>query len=86
MFCVSCLSRASELFLLLCFPDLRKEVRKAKLELKKSKRKDYYKILGVAKNADESAISKAFKKAARVCICLFVTLVLASSFAIVNHL
>ncbi|KAH8658675.1 hypothetical protein BGZ60DRAFT_531360 [Tricladium varicosporioides] len=41
-----------------------KEVRKAELELKKSKRKDYYKILGVDKDADENAIKKAYRKAA----------------------
>ena len=41
-----------------------KEVRKAELELKKSKRKDYYKILGVEKDADENAIKKAYRKAA----------------------
>lgn len=41
-----------------------KEVRKAELELKKSKRKDYYKILGVDKDADENQIKKAYRKAA----------------------
>lgn len=41
-----------------------KEVRKAELELKKSLRKDYYKILGVEKDADENAIKKAYRKAA----------------------
>jgi DnaJ family protein C protein 7 len=41
-----------------------KEVRKAELELKKSKRKDYYKILGIEKDADENAIKKAYRKAA----------------------
>jgi DnaJ family protein C protein 7 len=41
-----------------------KEVRKAELELKKSKRKDYYKILGVEKDADENQIKKAYRKAA----------------------
>lgn len=43
-----------------------KEVRKAELELKKSKRKDYYKILGVDKDADENAIKKAYRKAALI--------------------
>lgn len=43
---------------------LAKEVRKAELELKKSKRKDYYKILGLEKDADENAIKKAYRKAA----------------------
>ncbi|PBP26544.1 tetratricopeptide [Diplocarpon rosae] len=41
-----------------------KEVRNAELELKKSKRKDYYKILGVEKDADENMIKKAYRKAA----------------------
>lgn len=41
-----------------------KEIRKAELELKKSKRKDYYKILGVEKDADENQIKKAYRKAA----------------------
>jgi DnaJ family protein C protein 7 len=41
-----------------------KEVRKAELELKKCKRKDYYKILGVEKDADENQIKKAYRKAA----------------------
>lgn len=32
---------------------LREKIRHSKLELKKSKRKDYYKILGVEKNAND---------------------------------
>ncbi|XP_022235924.1 dnaJ homolog subfamily C member 7-like [Limulus polyphemus] len=36
----------------------------AKLELKKSKRKNYYKILGVEKNASEEEIRKAYRKRA----------------------
>jgi DnaJ family protein C protein 7 len=34
------------------------------LELKKSKRKDYYKILGVAKEATDEEMKKAYKKMA----------------------
>jgi DnaJ family protein C protein 7 len=45
---------------------LQKEARKAELELKKSKRKDYYKILGVEKDATEQEIKKAYRKLAIV--------------------
>jgi len=47
--------------------DYKQKHRQAVHELKKSKRKNYYKILGVAKNADEGAIKKAYKKAAIKC-------------------
>ncbi|KAL2181954.1 uncharacterized protein P884DRAFT_190934 [Thermothelomyces heterothallicus CBS 202.75] len=43
-----------------------KEVRKAELELKKSQRKDYYKILGIDKNATDNEIKKAYRKLAIV--------------------
>uniref|UniRef100_A0A8C6Q4U4 DnaJ heat shock protein family (Hsp40) member C7 n=1 Tax=Nothobranchius furzeri TaxID=105023 RepID=A0A8C6Q4U4_NOTFU len=39
-------------------------LKKAQLELKKSKRKDYYKVLGVGKNATEDEIKKAYRKRA----------------------
>lgn len=39
-------------------------LRKAKLELKKSKRKDYYALLGVAQNATSSEIKKAYRRKA----------------------
>lgn len=42
------------------------ELRSAELELKKSLRKDYYKILGLPKDAGDSEIKKAYRKAALV--------------------
>jgi DnaJ family protein C protein 7 len=42
------------------------EIRMAELELKKSKRKDYYKILGIDKEAGETEIKKAYRKLAIV--------------------
>jgi DnaJ family protein C protein 7 len=47
-------------------PTMAKEVRKAELELKKSKRKDYYQILGVEKDADDNQIKKAYRRVALV--------------------
>lgn len=45
-------------------PGIAKEIRTAELELKKSKRKDYYKILGIEKDATEQEIKKAYRKLA----------------------
>ena len=45
---------------------MKEQVNDAQLEQKKSKRKDYYKILGVEKNAAEDEIKREFKKRALV--------------------
>lgn len=44
--------------------DTKRKLEQAKQELKKSKMKDYYKVLGVEKNADEKTIKKAYKRKA----------------------
>lgn len=44
--------------------EYRQLLKQAKLELKKSKRKDYYKILNVSKDASEEEIKKSYKKEA----------------------
>ena len=46
--------------------EVRQLLQQAKLELKKSKRKDYYKILGVSKDAIDDEIKKAYSKRALV--------------------
>jgi DnaJ family protein C protein 7 len=44
--------------------NLEELIRKARIEAKKAKKKDYYKILGISKEADEQEIKKAYRKLA----------------------
>eukprot|EP01133_Synstelium_polycarpum_P007552 gene7552-8834_t len=44
--------------------DIQRSLKEAKIELKKSLKKDYYKILGVAKDANDTEIKKAYRKLA----------------------
>ena len=46
------------------YPEIENSIRLAHLEIKKSKRKDYYKILGVDSSASEAQIKKAYRKKA----------------------
>ena len=41
---------------------LREKLREATLEIKKAKRKNYYKILGVDKNVGETELRKKYKR------------------------
>ena len=42
-------------------PGIREKIHKAKREIKKAARKNYYKILNVDKNANEKEIKKAYR-------------------------
>ena len=43
---------------------IHEDIRRAELEFKKSQRKDYYKVLGIEKDASEQDIKKAYRKMA----------------------
>ncbi|KAG6847927.1 hypothetical protein H0H93_004826 [Arthromyces matolae] len=45
--------------------DIHSRLQRAQKLLKQSKQKDYYKVLGVARDADEKTIKKAFRRAAK---------------------
>lgn len=51
-------------FMFYNFVETKRLLAKAKLLLRKSKRKDYYKILGIDKNASTEDIKKAYRKRA----------------------
>lgn len=63
--CIATLQKASEIR-----PEKRVIVnqlmQKAQIELKRSKTKDYYKVLGVARDADERQIKSAYRKLSKV--------------------
>lgn len=61
------ISLLKECLIILCFiifVETKRLLAKAKLLLRKSKRKDYYKILGIDKNASTEDIKKAYRKRA----------------------
>jgi len=46
--------------------DIKEELHKTKIALAQSKKKDYYKILGVTRNATDDEVKKAYKTLAKV--------------------
>lgn len=44
---------------------VQEKLQEAQVQLKRSKTKDYYKVLGVSKDADEATIKKAYRKATK---------------------
>jgi DnaJ-domain-containing protein 1 len=62
--CVKLLSASVRVVAVAGHAGVQDGIRRANLELKKASRKDYYKVLGVPKDADQKAIKKAFRKLA----------------------
>ena len=60
--CVDDLNKAKEIDP--NFSDIDRLLKDAERRLKQSKKRDYYKILGVARNADKKTIKKAYRKLA----------------------
>jgi DnaJ-domain-containing protein 1 len=52
----------NKIIVALFLAETRQLLQEAKLELKKSKRKDYYKMLGLNKDATDDEIKKAYRK------------------------
>ena len=59
-------NHVANVFAVSLYSENKQLLQQAKLELKKSKRKDYYKILGVHKTASEDEIKRAYKKRALI--------------------
>lgn len=64
VFFTKCTSRSVFQIIFFFLLDHKHLLKTAQLELKKSKRKDYYKVLGVGKNATDDEIKKAYRKRA----------------------
>ncbi len=47
--------------------DLSRQLKQAKLDLKKARRKDYYKILDLPKDCSTEDVKRAYKR--QVCLC-----------------
>lgn len=66
--------------------DTKSALKDAKLQLKKSKRKDYYKILGITKSATDDEIKKAYRKRGNLKIpFIFVQFFITFRLALIHH-